>query len=186
MNITTRTGRRLAAAIVGCCAILLPGAALAASGAPSAMAAPAHPAAHATTPACETPGLVIWLDTNGNAGAGSVFYNLKFTNLSGHKCTLNGFPFINAVSLTGSLLGHRAAFTGGPGHQITLDQGQTGTAVLQIVNVLNLPASQCKPVTAAGFRVFPPNQTRAKVVPFPFGACSANGPVFMFVKPVTK
>ncbi len=183
MNITARTARRLAAAIVGCCAILLPGAALAA---PSAPSAPAHPAAQAIVPGCETPGLVIWLDTNGNAGAGSVFYNLKFTNLSGHSCTLNGFPFINAVSLTGSLLGHRAAFSGGPAHQITLAQGQTATAVLQIVNVLNIPPSQCKPVTAAGLRVFPPNQTRAKVVPFPFGACSANGPVFMFVRPVTK
>ena len=183
MNITTRTTRRLAAAIVGCCAILLPGAALAASSAPTA---PARPAVHAITPGCETPGLVIWLDTNGNAGAGSVFYNLKFTNLSGHKCTLNGFPFINAVSLTGSLLGHRAEFTGGPGRQVILNQGQTVTAELQIVNVLNLPASQCKPVTAAGFRVFPPNQTRAKIVPFPFGACAANKPVFMFVRPVTK
>jgi hypothetical protein len=183
MNITTRTGRRLAAAMVGCCAILLPGAALAASSAPSA---PAHPAAHAITPACETPGLVIWLDTNGNAGAGSVYYNLKLTNLSGHACTLNGFPFINAVGLTGSLLGHRAAFTGGPAHQVTLNQGETATAEFQIVNVLNFPSSQCKPVTAAGFRVFPPNQTRAKVVPFPFGACSANGPVYMSVRPVTK
>jgi Protein of unknown function (DUF4232) len=186
MNITTRTGRRLAATIVGCCAILLPGAALAAPSAPASPSTPARPAAHAITPACETPGLVIWLDTNGDAGAGSVFYKLKFTNLSGHSCTLNGFPFINAVSLTGSLLGHRAAFTGGPGNQITLGQGQTATAALQIVNVLNIPASQCKPVTAAGFRVFPPNQTRAKVVPFPFGACSASGPVFMFVRPVTK
>lgn len=183
MKITTRTARRLAAAIVGSCAILLPGAALAA---PSATAAPARPAAQAIVPGCETPGLVIWLDTNGNAGAGSVFYNLKFTNLSGHACTLNGFPFINAVSLTGSLLGHRAGFSGGPPHQITLNQGQTGTAVLQIVNVLNIPASQCKPVTAAGLRVFPPNQTRAKIVPFPFGACSASGPQFMFVRPVTK
>jgi hypothetical protein len=183
MNITIRTGRRLAAAIAGCCAILLPGAALAASSAPTA---PARPAAHAIVPGCETPGLVIWLDTNGNAGAGSVFYNLEFTNLSGHTCTLNGFPFINAVSLTGGLLGHRAAFTGGPMHQITLGQGQTAKAALQIVNVLNIPASKCKPVTAAGFRIFPPNQTRAKVVPFPFGACSASGPVFMFVRPVTK
>jgi hypothetical protein len=188
MNITTRTGRRLAAAIVGCCAILLPGAALAApSGpAPSATAASARPAAHAVAPGCETPGLVIWLDTNGDAGAGSVYYKLQFTNLSGHTCTLNGFPFINAVSLTGGLLGHRAAFTGGPVHQVTLGQGQTVTAALQIVNVLNFPVSQCKPVTAAGFRVFPPNQTRAKVVPFPFGACSASGPVYMFVQPVTK
>ena len=186
MNITTRTGRRLAAAIVGCCAILLPGAALAAPSAPGAPSALAHPAAHAITPGCETPGLVIWLDTNGDGAAGSVFYKLKFTNLSGHTCTLNGFPFINAVSLTGSLLGHRAGFTGGPAHQVTLGQGQTATALLQIVNVLNFPAAQCKPVTAAGFRVFPPNQTRAKVVPFPFGACSASGPAFMFVRPVAK
>ena len=183
MNITTRTGRRLAAAMVGFCAILLPGAALAASSTPSASA---RPAAHAITPACETPGLVIWLDTNGNAGAGSVYYNLKLTNLSGHACTLNGFPFINAVSLTGSLLGHRAAFTGGPAHQVTLNQGETATAEFQIVNVLNFLPSQCKPVTAAGFRIFPPNQTRAKVVPFPFGACSANGAVYMSVRPVTK
>ena len=84
------------------------------------------------------------------------------------------------------MLGHRAAVSGGPAHQVTLNQGQTATAALQIVNVLNFPASKCKPVTATRFRVFPPNQTRAKVVPFPFGACSASGPTFMFVRPVTK
>jgi len=183
MRITTRTGRWLAASAVACCATLLPGAALAASAAP---AAPARSAAHAIVPGCETPGLVIWLDTNASAAAGSTYYHLEFTNLSGHRCTLNGFPFINAVSLTGGLLGHRAGISGGPAHQITLAQGQTAKAALQIVNVLNFPVSKCKPVTAAGFRVFPPNQTRAKVVPFPFGACSASGPMFMFVRPVTK
>src|SRR5215469_13941035 len=106
MNITTPAGRRLAAAIVGCCAILLPGAA------PAAPSASVRPAARAVVPGCETPGLVIWMNTDGDAAAGSVFYNLEFTNLSGHACTLNGFPFINAVSLTGSLLGQRAGFTG--------------------------------------------------------------------------
>jgi len=181
MNITTRTGRWLAAAIVGCCAILLPGVAMAAP------AAPARSAPDTTAPGCETPGLVIWLDTNGNGAAGSVFYNLEFTNLSGHACTLNGFPFINAVSLTGSLLGRRAAFnhTTTP-HMVTVHQGQTVTAVLQLTDVGVFPASKCKPVTAAGLRVFPPNQTRAKVVPFPFGACSATGVTFMGVGPVTK
>ena len=108
-------------------------------------------------------------------------------NLSGHSCTLNGFPFINAVSLTGGLLGHRAAVdhTTIP-HTVTVDQGQTVKAVLQIADVGNIPPATCKPVTAAGLRVFPPNQTRAKVVPFPFGACSASGPVFLQVQPVTK
>ena len=69
---------------------------------------------------------------------------------------------------------------------MTLDQGQTVNAVLQIVNVSNIPPARCKPVTAAGLRVFPPNQTRAKIVPFPFGACSASGPLFLGVQPVTK
>ena len=180
MNITIRTGRRIAAAVAGCCAILLLGMALAAP------AASAHPALRATAPACETPGLVIWLDTNGKGTAGSVFYNLQFTNLSGHACTLNGFPFITAVSLSGSQLGRRAAFdhTTAP-HSVTLKQGATVKAVLQVVEVGNLPQPKCKPVTAAGLRVFPPNQTRAKVVPFPFGACSASGAVFLRVRPVT-
>jgi len=181
MNITTHIRGWLTAAVVGCCAILLPGMALAAS------AAPARPVPHVTAPGCETPGIVIWLDTSGNGAAGSVFYNLEFTNLSGHTCTLNGFPFINAVSLTGGLLGSRAEFDNSmTPHTVTLHQGQTVKAVLQIVDVGVLPASKCKPVTAAGLRVFPPNQTRAKVVPFPFGACSASGEVFMRVQPVTK
>jgi hypothetical protein len=121
-----------------------------------------------------------------DGAAGSVFYNLEFTNLSGHKCTLDGFPFVNAVRLHGSLLGHRAAFTHVTPRNVTLEQGQTVKAVLQIVNVLDIPASQGKPVTAAGLRDFPPNNPRAKAVPFPFGAGSASGPVFMFVRPVTK
>jgi hypothetical protein len=59
-------------------------------------------------------------------------------------------------------------------------------AVLQIVDVGNLPAGECKPVFAAGLRVFPPNQTTSKHVSFPFGACSASGPAFLRVGPVTK
>ena len=180
MNITVRTGRWLAA-IASCGAILLPGTALAAS------AAHSRPALHATTLACETPGLVIWLDTSGKVTTGNAFYNLQFTNLSGHTCTLNGFPFITAVSLTGGQLGHRAVFDRmKTPHSVTLKEGATVKAVLQIEDVGNIPPAKCKPVTAAGLRVFPPNQTRAKVVPFPFGACSASKPVFLLVQPVTK
>jgi len=50
-------------------------------------------------PACETPGLVEWLNTTGNGAAGSISYKLQFTNLSGHRCTLNGFPFVLGVGL---------------------------------------------------------------------------------------
>ena len=40
------------------------------------------------------------------------------------------------------------------------------------------------PLTAAGLRVYPPNLTTSKVVPFPFSACSLTGPVYLNVRAV--
>jgi hypothetical protein len=188
MDLTIRSARRITAVAAAACAVILaPAIALAASGNAGTVAGgatvPGAAASPAVAPGCQTPGLVIWLDTNGNGAAGSVFYHLEFTNLSGRRCTLNGFPFITAVSLRGHQLGRRAAFSGTP-HVVTLGAGRTVTALLQVVEVGNFSRSACRPVTAAGFRVFPPNQTRSKVVPFPFGACSRSGPVFLTVGPV--
>jgi hypothetical protein len=174
-------GRRItaASAIVGAL-VVVPAIALASAG------SPARPAASATS-ACETPGLVIWLDTNGNGTAGTTFFNLHLTNLSGHACTLNGYPFLFAVNLSGHQVGPRAPFRKPSPHQVTLRNGQTATAVLGIVDTGNFSPSACRPVTAAGLRVFPPNQTRAKLVPFPFSACSrAHGPASLNVGAVTK
>ncbi|MGO9080461.1 MAG: DUF4232 domain-containing protein [Streptosporangiaceae bacterium] len=178
MNLSIRAARRIgAAAAIACAAALTPAIALAAPGAATAPAA-------STAPACQTPGLVEWINTSGSGAAGSVFYQLKFTNLSGHRCTLNGFPYVLAVNLRGHQVGRRAAFGGGTPRQVTLRKGHTATALLQIVDVGNFPAARCRPVTAAGLRVYPPNQTRAKVIPFPFRACSKTGPVYLSVRPV--
>lgn len=182
MIFSTRTARRI-----------LVGAALAglAAGAPAialaSTSASAEPAAVALspTPACETPGLVIWLTSQG-AGAGSAFYTLNFTNLSGHACTLNGFPFVHAANLKGQAIGRRAAFDSSQGHPttVTIKNGRTATAKLRVVNALNFSKSACGPTTAAGFQVFPPNQQRSKVVPLPFAACTKQGVSFMSVRPV--
>ena len=179
----TPNARRItgAAAIVAAL-VVAPAIALASTG------SGARPAAPASTPLCETPGLVIWLDTSGDAAAGTAFYKLHFTNLSGHACTLNGFPFLYAVNLAGHQVGPRATFRTPPSpHLVRLANGKTATAVLGIVDTGNFPRSACRPVTAAGLRVFPPNQTRAKAVPFPFSACSRrHGPVSLNVGAVTK
>jgi Domain of unknown function (DUF4232) len=135
---------------------------------------------------CSTSGLVIWLDTQGNGAAGSVFYRLRFTNLSGHKCTLRGYPGVSAVDLHGHKLGRAASRTHATTHLVTLAKGATAKALLQIVEVGNFSHSICHQVTAAGLRVYPPNQRKSKIVPFPFGACSRSGPVYMNVKPVHK
>jgi hypothetical protein len=167
------------AAIVGAL-MLVPAIALASAG------SPARPDGAAVTAPCQTPGLVIWLDTSGRVASGTAFFKLHFTNLSGHACTLNGFPFLNAVNLTGRQVGPAAAFRSPSPHLVTLGNGKTATAMLGIVDTGVFLRSACRPVTAAGLRVFPPNQTRAKLVPFPFSACSRpHGPVSLNVGAVT-
>jgi Domain of unknown function (DUF4232) len=139
----------------------------------------------AATPTCTTGGLVVWLDTNGNGAAGSIFYKLEFTNLSGHMCTLGGYPGVSAVNLAGRMLGTPASRdTSRTPKVVTLKQDATATAVLRIVDAGNFSASSCGEVTAAGLRVVAPNATRSKAIPFPFAACSRPGPIFLTVQAV--
>ena len=179
----TRYARRITAGTAAVGALMLAPAIAAASA-----ASPARPdLAAAVAPACETPGLVIWLDTNGNGTAGTTFFKLHFTNLSGHACTLNGFPFLFAVNLKGQQVGRRAVFRKPAPHLVRLAKGKTATAVLGIVDTGVFSPSACRPVTAAGLRVFPPNQTRSKLVPFPFKTCSRrHGPASLNIRAVTK
>jgi hypothetical protein len=143
------------------------------------------PTTAASAAACTTPGLVVWLDTQGNGTAGSIYYTLEFTNLSARTCTLKGYPGVSAVNLGGHTLGSAAGRDHATTpHLITLVPGATATAVLRIVEAGNFPTASCHQVTAAGLRVYPPNLTTSKVVPFPFLACSSTGPVYLSVRAV--
>ena len=173
MNLRAFATRRiLAAAAVTCAAVVAPVIALAPSAGAAQSAEPAG-AARTAAPACTTPGLVIWL-SGGDAAAGTAYYKLEFTNLSGSTCTLFGYPGVSGVSLTGAQIGPSAIRTGTAPSLVTVANGATATATLGIVDVGLYPKSKCGPVTAAGVRVYPPNQTKSKVVPFPFGACTKN------------
>jgi hypothetical protein len=140
----------------------------------------------AAAPSCTTSGLVVWLDTMGNGYAGGTGHNLEFTNLSGHTCTLYGYPGVSAVDLAGHQLGSAAARNAV--HKsvlVTLANGGLATVQIQITDAFNY-ASHCTTVTAAGLRVYPPGQTASKVVPYPFTACSNTGPVILHVEAVQK
>lgn len=141
--------------------------------------------AAASVPPCSTPGLVVWLNTNGNGAAGSIFYKLEFTNQSGHTCTLRGYPGVSAIDLAGHQLGSPAARDRlhNP-RTVTLRNGRTASAVLRIVEAVNFSRSLCHQRAAAGLRVFPPNRVRAKRVPFPFAACSRRGTVYLTIQAV--
>jgi hypothetical protein len=144
-------------------------------------------AAHAAgrTPACATRGLVVWLDTNGNGTAGSTYYTLELTNLSGRRCVLTGYPGVSGVDLAGRQLGSAAGRNAGVRQKsVVLAPGRAATATLQVADTGVFSKARCRPVKAAGLRVYPPNETRSKVVPFPFRACSRAGPVYLHVQPV--
>jgi Protein of unknown function (DUF4232) len=177
MNLRTTAARRLlTAGALACAAALIPASALAAPGAARA--------SHAATPACATSGLDIWLNTQGNGAAGTIYYELEFTNLSGATCTLFGYPGVSGTDLNGNQLGSAAARIGATPQTVTLANGATATALLGITEAGIFPPAQCNPVTGAGLRVYPPNQTQSKRVPFPFPACAKTGPQYLKIMPV--
>jgi Protein of unknown function (DUF4232) len=188
MHLPVSFPRRLigAAAITGAVA-LAPAAALAATSSPAA-----------STPRCATAGLVVWLNVPpGHDYAGGAYYDLEFTNLSGHACTLRGYPGVSAVSLTGRQLGSPAGWGSPATTTVRLASGATATADLQIAdpggygNRCLLPPPWQQPwrpgtlPTAAGLRVYPPNQTASTVIPYPLQACAHTGPVWIHAGPVT-
>jgi Protein of unknown function (DUF4232) len=178
VHLPTSSPRRLiGAAALACAAVLIPAAALAATSSPAA------PAAVASTPRCGTSGLVVWMDTQGNGAAGTVYYVLEFTNLSRQACTLHGTPGVSAVSLSGRQLGSPAGgdYTG-DAPAVTLASGATAYVELQYSDVITAN-NHCKTL-AAGLRVYPPNQFASKVIPIPIVACTRSGLVYMHVGPV--
>lgn len=176
--VLTAAAGAIALAAVCAAAFLAPAAAARARSA--ARSAAAHPA-------CATSGLVLWINTQGNGAAGSVYYQLQLTNLSRHACTVRGYPGVSAVDLHGHRLGRAASREHvGKARLITLKAGATAQATLRIVNVGIFPAAACRMRTAAGLRVYPPGQHASKVIPFPFGACSRSGPVFLSVRAVQR
>jgi Protein of unknown function (DUF4232) len=178
MNLRTTAARRLlSTGALACAVALVPAAALAAPG------GTVH-AGRTATPACATSGLDIWLNTQGSGAAGTIYYNLEFTNLSGSTCTLFGYPGVSGTNLTGTQLGSAAVRIGATPQTVTLANGATTTALVGIVEGGIFPPAQCGPVTAAGLRVFPPGQTQSKRVPFPFAACSKTGPQYLKIMPV--
>lgn len=177
--------RRSGAAAIGAIA-------LGASGAAALIAVlasgPANAAPRAASlPRCSSSGLVVWLDTQGNGAAGSVYYQLELTNLSGHSCTLHGYAGVSAVTLGGRQLGSPASReTGKSAATVTLPNRRSAIATLRIVQAGNFSRSTCRQAEAAGLRVYPPGERAAKLIPFPFEACSRSGPTYLSIGPARK
>jgi hypothetical protein len=129
----------------------------------------------ATVAACATSELKVTLVSSAaGAAAGSSYVPLEFTNASGRSCTLAGYPAVAFASGTGGPQIGTAASAETSTHPATLvlAPGGVAHAWLQIVDVGNYPASQCKPVTAGGLRVGFSGTATAAFLAHPFQACA--------------
>ena len=78
-----------------------------------------------------------------NGAAGSIYYPLDFTNISGAPCTMYGYPGVSFVSAAGrrrSSAGRRSATPPSGPALVTLAPGAVAHASVQVVVAQNYPA----------------------------------------------
>ncbi|MGO8961903.1 MAG: DUF4232 domain-containing protein [Streptosporangiaceae bacterium] len=173
MKLTTWR-RAVAATAITATAIVVPAVALASPGTPNAPAAAAF--------RCPRGDLTSWLGVPGNGTAGSTYYQLEISNISGQTCSLYGFPGVSALKGGGGQLGSPAGRA--PGHTellVTLAPGATAHVVLRITDVGVFSPSACHPATAVALRVYAPGDYSSMLLPFSFRACARRGPVYLHV-----
>jgi Protein of unknown function (DUF4232) len=147
----------------------------AASSAPAAAVSASTPAAAPSPtlippatapPACPARTLTVKLGLS-QGYAGGVYQVISFTNASSAACTLYGYPGVSLVTgppytQVGAAAERDAT---APVKLVTLAPGAAATALLQVVDAQNFPASTCGPLQATSLRVYPPNQTAAVYLP---------------------
>lgn len=152
-------------------------------GASSASASPSAPVtgpaasspASGGTPECRTADLGFALGP-ANGTAGTIYIPVQFTNTGTRACEIVGFPGVSYVSQNGTQVGAPAARQGAAGPAVVLQPGQTASSLVGMVDVGVFSASSCRPTPVAGLRIYPPDQTRAKVVAHPGTGCAGNPP----------
>lgn len=142
---------------------------------PAPPAPPTQATAQSGTALCKAAGLAATTDATGGGAAGSVYMQLILTNSGAEPCLLKGFA---GVSLTaganGDPIGAPAAREEStPVADVLLAPGQAGTATLRYTQARNY--QDCTVVPAAGFRVYPPEDTASLFLAEPHDACSNAG-----------
>lgn len=103
--------------------------------------------------------------TQGDSSAGHVHVDLTFTNTSDDPCRLSGFPGVSVVAGgEGDQVGAAAEHADDDGEPTVLIPGGTAHATIEAVNIGDDGGplgDSCAPVDADGWRVYPPDSTKA-------------------------
>lgn len=143
------------------------------SAAPGTSAPPSSATPTATGPSlCKAAALSAATDSTGGGAAGSVYMTLTLTNTGTEPCVLKGFPGVSlAADANGAPIGapaKRDETT--PAVDVLLAPGKAGAAVLRYTQAGNYP--DCTIVPAAGYRIYPPEDTASLFLAQPTQACS--------------
>lgn len=113
----------------------------------------------------------------GDAAAGTMYRQLRFTNSGSRTCTIQGFPGVSYVTGNdGHQVGPAAYRDGSKGPAITLKPGMTVYAPVGFVQVHNYDPGVCKPTSVRGLRVYPPHEYNSMFVPAPGTGCAGTPP----------
>ena len=120
--------------------------------------------------------------------AGSVGVTIVLTNTGSSACTLQGWPGVSFVGdSNGTQLGAAAGLDHSAPHPtVQLAPGGKAQAPLRLTQALNYPQSDCQPVKADGFRVYPPGSTQAVfIADTAYTACTSQAIVLLTVGALT-
>jgi len=176
LSTTTRRVIAVAAAVVAGLAI--------SSAAYAATSSGTARAGASAVPGCSASALGVWVAVEqGNGAAGTIYYPLEFTNLSGHACSLYGFPGVSAIARDGRQLGSPADWNRAiRPHEVILAPGATAHTILAYHDAAVTTEPGCDPVySAALLRVYPPGEYSATYAAFDLESCSHAGPIYMTV-----
>ncbi|MBT8159982.1 MULTISPECIES: DUF4232 domain-containing protein [Arthrobacter] len=121
---------------------------------------------------CKAASLTASLDSKGGGAAGSVYMKLIVTNTGTDSCVLSGYPGVSlTASPTGDPIGAAATRDDSvPVTDVVLAPGKTGVAQLRYTQAGNYP--DCTRTPAAGYRIYPPEDTASLFVAQQQDACS--------------
>lgn len=116
--------------------------------------------------------------------AGHQYTPIVFTNTGTEPCSIQGYPGVSYTSgPDGAPVGDPAARDNGDTPAVRLEPGAHASATLGTVTSVDVyPVDQCLPVSVAGLRIYPPNNTESVFIAQARTWCSRGGG--MTVKPV--
>jgi hypothetical protein len=102
-------------------------------------------------------------------------------------CTLFGYPGVSLGAGTPVTQVGAAASrsTGTAATLVTLGPGQTGNALLRIVEAGNYSPGTCSPTATTSIQIYPPNQTTPIYLGYTSTGCASTGVKLLSVSVVT-